>query len=142
MLHLACRCQVATVVHFLISHADLPVAVQDDYGRTPLHDALWTAQPPNFVVVDLVLRKCPDLLLVADVRGHLPLCYAPAPAAAVWLQHFGRHLERYLPAASSSSSSWRALSESSESSGPDLSDCTAAATLQGSTLGLGNAPKF
>eukprot|EP00977_Amphora_coffeiformis_P011970 scaffold2919_cov161-Amphora_coffeaeformis.AAC.7 len=75
LLHVACRCQSLPVVEVLISEAGIPVHVCDMYGRTPLHDSTWVGRP-NFHIADLILEKCPDLLLIKDQRGHTPLCYA------------------------------------------------------------------
>ena len=96
VLHLACRKQLVSVVDFLLNVAGVPVRVCDDYGRTPMHDACWTSEP-NFEVVDLILEKCPDLLLVKDKRGHTPLFYARREHWAKWLRHLGRNISRALP---------------------------------------------
>lgn len=74
LLHMACRRGMLDVVKFLINEAQVPFAVRDDYGRSPLHDACWTPSP-NFELVEFILRKCPDLLYISDCRGHTPLSY-------------------------------------------------------------------
>lgn len=76
LIHMACRRGDVDVVKFLIYDAHVSVDVRDDFGRTPLHDACWTATP-NFDVME-VLLKCapPELLLAEDVRGHSPFHYA------------------------------------------------------------------
>ena len=74
ILHLACRKGYYDVVDFLVNEADVPVWVKDDFGRTPLSDACWTIEP-NFELMDVLLAKAPDLLLVSDARGHTPLAY-------------------------------------------------------------------
>ena len=96
LLHVACRCQSLPVVDFLISEAGVPVHVCDMYGRTPLHDSMWVGRP-NFHIADLILGKCPDLLLIKDQRGHTPLCYAREEHWMHWLQHLGRNMEQNLP---------------------------------------------
>ena len=96
VLHLACRKQLFAVVDFLLNEAHVPAEVVDDYGRTPLHDACWTSEP-NFDVVDLILDKCPDLLLVKDKRGHTPLFYARKEHWGNWLRHLGRNILKALP---------------------------------------------
>lgn len=96
LLHLACRKQLFTVVDFLLNEADVPAEVCDDFGRTPLHDSCWTTEP-NFDVVDLILEKCPDLLLVKDKRGHTPLFYARREHWGKWLRHLGRNITKVLP---------------------------------------------
>lgn len=96
VLHLACRKQLVSVVDFLLNVAHVPVQVCDDYGRTPMHDACWTSEP-NFQVVDLILDKCPDLLLVKDKRGHTPLFYARREHWGNWLRHLGKNISHILP---------------------------------------------
>lgn len=75
LLHLACRKGLVSVVKFLVDEADVPLNVRDDMGRSPLHDAFWCPEA-NFDLVDVILKKCPDLLLISDKRGHPPLSYA------------------------------------------------------------------
>jgi hypothetical protein len=62
-------------------NCDASLLAQDDYGRNPLHDACWSAEP-QFELVRLIIEKHPELLCVGDVRGHTPLNY-------VRRQHWG-----------------------------------------------------
>jgi hypothetical protein len=75
LLHMACRRGYTDVVRFLIEEADVTLRVKDDFGRTPLHDACWSANP-NFDLMELIIEHDPDLLLIEDVRGHSPFSYA------------------------------------------------------------------
>lgn len=75
LLHMACRRGYTDVVRFLIKEADVSLRVKDDFGRTPLHDACWSADP-NFDLMELIIEHDPDLLLIEDVRGHSPFSYA------------------------------------------------------------------
>lgn len=86
LLHLAARKRLDRVVQFLIKEAKAPVNVVDDFGRTVLHDACWTAEP-CFATVDLILQECPDLLLITDKRGHTPLFYARQEHWSLWMEH-------------------------------------------------------
>jgi hypothetical protein len=74
IISLACRHGNSDVVDFLINEAGVKINIQDDFGRTPLHDAFW-ARSPNFTLVELLLKECSDLLLVEDKRGSAPLGY-------------------------------------------------------------------
>lgn len=75
LVHMACRRGYTDVVRFLIKEADVTLRVKDDFGRTPLHDACWSANP-NFDLMDLIINHDPDLLLIEDIRGHSPFSYA------------------------------------------------------------------
>ena len=73
VVHMACRRSTYEVVDFILSHiADL--RLMDDYGRCPLHDACWRADP-DFNIVSLILSYDVSLLLVKDCRGFTPLKY-------------------------------------------------------------------
>lgn len=85
LIHLACRRGYVDMVKFLIQEAGVSLRVCDDYGRTPLHDACWTTQP-NVELMELLLSKCPDLLLVSDKRGHCPFDYARAENHGTWVK--------------------------------------------------------
>jgi hypothetical protein len=96
LLHLACRKQRIDVVDFLLNEADICAAVCDDYGRTPLHDACWTPTP-NFPLVDIILKKCPDLLFIKDKRGHTPLFYARQNHWEMWIRHLENKVSSLVP---------------------------------------------
>ena len=55
LLNIACRRSNTKIVKFLLEEAKVSVFLRDDTGRTPLHDACWTATP-NFEIVDLLLN--------------------------------------------------------------------------------------
>ena len=86
LLHLASRKAMVPVIDFLVHEANVPVAVVDDMGRTPLHDAFWTPEP-NFELIDLLVSKCPDLLFVKDKRGHTPLSFTRKSHWAKWSEY-------------------------------------------------------
>jgi len=75
LVHMACRRGMTDVVRFLILEAKVSLRVKDDYGRTPLHDACWSAEP-NFELMDFLIEQEADLLLIEDKRGHFPFSYA------------------------------------------------------------------
>jgi Ankyrin repeats (3 copies) len=83
LLHMACRKGMLQVTTFIVKEAEVPLAVCDDYGRTPLHDACW-AHETNFPLVDLILTECPDLLYIQDKRGNTPLSYLRKDKWAAW----------------------------------------------------------
>lgn len=87
ILHLACRKGSLDVVKLLVGSevdgCDCSLLVRDDYGRTVLHDACWTVNPP-WELIKLILKKAPVLWRVSDVRGHLALQYVPKTAWPQW----------------------------------------------------------
>eukprot|EP00538_Stauroneis_constricta_P006811 CAMPEP_0119551904 /NCGR_PEP_ID=MMETSP1352-20130426/5033_1 /TAXON_ID=265584 /ORGANISM="Stauroneis constricta, Strain CCMP1120" /LENGTH=434 /DNA_ID=CAMNT_0007598029 /DNA_START=406 /DNA_END=1710 /DNA_ORIENTATION=+ len=87
IIHIACRRGHIHILQHLITTVQSKIRIQDDYGRTPLHDAAWT-ETPNFELVSLLLRHCPDLLFVRDQRGYLAVSYIPHCARTAWIQFF------------------------------------------------------
>lgn len=84
LLHLACRKGSFGVVELMVGPScDCSLLVRDDYGRTVLHDACWTVNPP-WDLIKLILKKAPHLWRVSDVRGHLALQYVPKTAWPQW----------------------------------------------------------
>ena len=83
ILHMACRRGFEDVVRFLVYEANVEVAITDDYGRTPLHDAFWAAEP-NFDLVEILVQTAPQLLFLRDKRNHTPLQYARRMHWADW----------------------------------------------------------
>ena len=86
LLHGACRRGQTSIVKFLVEEVKVDIlSVRDDYRRTVLHDAFWTAEP-NFEIVEVLLKKAPELLLLQDVRGYTPLDYVPTESYSTWLR--------------------------------------------------------
>jgi ankyrin repeat protein len=96
VVHIACRRGSTEIVRFLLEVAGVSVRLRDDYGRTPLHDALWT-QKPEFDCVEIILRACPDLLLVTDKRGFTPLSYVRRDHWVAWCAFLESHQDLVLP---------------------------------------------
>ena len=97
LLHMACRKGMLQVASFLVNEANVPFAVKDDYGRTPLSDACW-AHTTNFELVDLILSQCPDLLYIKDKRGNTPLSYLKQDKWAAWNKYLqSKPAEFFLP---------------------------------------------
>jgi len=82
---MACRRGFTEIARFLIHEAGVSVRVADDFGRTPLHDALWN-RDPKFELVHLLIEEDPDLLLVCDKRGSTPFAYARREHWQSWRQ--------------------------------------------------------
>jgi len=87
VLHMACRRGFLKVVRFLLEEAHVHLCLRDDTGRTPLHDACWTATP-NLELVNYLVEKDCDLLLMKDKRGHLPFDYVRKKDWSLWLNQY------------------------------------------------------
>ncbi len=85
IIHLACRRGSSELVKFLVNEGGASLRVSDDFGRTPLHDACWKKEP-EFELIDFILDSQPELLLIADKRGHLPIDYARTHHWGLWIQ--------------------------------------------------------
>lgn len=90
IVHMACRRGSERVLKFLLEEAQVSIRLRDDYGRTPLHDACWT-QEPAFGVMAMLIKQCPDLLLMSDKRGHTPLSYARRDHWGSWCEFLKKH---------------------------------------------------
>ena len=90
IVHMACRQSSAEVLECLMTLGKVSIRVCCDSGRTPLHDACWTTDP-NFDIILLLLKECPDLLRIQDKRGFTPLSYVPCGQWARW----GNFLEEH-----------------------------------------------
>ena len=88
-VHTASRHGAAQVLALLFHEANASPRVVCDAGRTPLHDACWTAIPPThgMEAVGVLLDACPDLLYVTDSRGWTPLAYVPREHWEAWNQY-------------------------------------------------------
>lgn len=83
IVHMACRKGSLPVIRFLLGEANVSLRVRDDFGRTPIHDACWASRP-SFEAIQMLIRKEPDLLLLADRRGNTPLSYVRMEKWGVW----------------------------------------------------------
>lgn len=104
LIHMACRRGHMEMVRFLIDELKAPLLVKDDFGRTPLHDTFWTPQP-HYELVKYIISKKPELLCVPDVRGHLPLNYAPKRHWNDWNTFFQKHHMMLRPTTTTETSS-------------------------------------
>lgn len=98
VVHLATRRGSTPVLRFLLAHGG-SLRICDDYGKTPLHDAFWTAEP-RFDLVSMMLEIDWGLLRATDVRGATPLRYAKRGHWAGWCEFLDRvkdHLWPHLP---------------------------------------------
>ena len=104
LLHIACRRGYDDIARYLLDEAGVTPWVRDDFGRTPCHDACWTATP-NLALMDLLVRRCPEMLLMSDKRGSTPLDYVRKDNWDVWRQFLSERWDVICPRVGSSTCS-------------------------------------
>jgi hypothetical protein len=92
LLHLACRRGTIETVQFLVQV--VPTTIQDELGRTILHDVCWRPRPDPalFMVVFHAVPR--SFLLTPDARGHTCFDYCRKTEWPLWNAHLKEHLPR------------------------------------------------
>lgn len=72
------------------------IQVSDDYGRTPLHDACWAANP-SFETVQLIADKDIALFHMTDSRGAVPLSYVRREHWPLWIEFLESKKDEWWP---------------------------------------------
>lgn len=93
IIHLACRRSCVKVLEYLLCEMNLSPQLVCDYGRTPLHDALWNTKL-NVRILTLLMNKCPELLFVTDNRGSTPLSYTPRDQWTNVCRFLAQHIKK------------------------------------------------
>ena len=83
LIHTVSRCGKHQVLQVFIDNG-CSLQVSDDYGRTPLHDACWAAEPA-FETVELIMKADRRLFFMIDARSHLPLAYVRREHWDAWI---------------------------------------------------------
>jgi Ankyrin repeats (3 copies) len=96
LLHTVSRRGATEFLRIMLEEAKSTVQVADDYGRCPLHDCLWSAEP-CFDKVKLLLDRDVYLMQLADARGSLPLSYTRQEHWGVWNQFLDDIKDSYWP---------------------------------------------
>ncbi|CAM9595036.1 unnamed protein product, partial [Ascophyllum nodosum] len=95
IVHLATRRGSVAVLQFLLSHS-ASLRICDDYGKTPMHDAFWTAEP-RVDIVSMIMSIDWRLLRATDVRGATPLRYAKKRHWRMWCTFLDQVKDQYWP---------------------------------------------
>jgi Ankyrin repeats (3 copies) len=95
LVHMICRRGDEKLLQVMIQNG-CNVQVADDYGRTPLHDACWAANPA-FDTVEMLLERDLTLLQMTDCRGFLPLSYVRKDDWPAWIDFLDRKKHLYFP---------------------------------------------
>ena len=93
LLHMVCRRGDMALLEVMIE-AGTSLQIADDYGRTPLHDAFWAANPA-YDVVETILKRDAGLFFMKDKRGALPLSYAHKDHWVDWMKWFDGNIDRF-----------------------------------------------
>jgi ankyrin repeat protein len=94
LLHMACRRGDLKMVRFLLGEVKVRSNRCDDFGRNPLHDAMWTSTPHTEVMDVLMDHVDPSMLLAEDVRGNTPFAYARREHDAKWIEFLEQRKEK------------------------------------------------
>jgi ankyrin repeat protein len=94
-VHAAARRGHVHILRYLVEWGRVNMTVCCQQGRTPLHDATWSAQP-NFDVIRFLLEHNPEFLLLSDKRGFAPLDYAPKSSYGQWEAFLNQHRDYLL----------------------------------------------
>ena len=89
LISIACRRGMTDIVKYLVEEAKVSLFVRDDFLRTPLHDACWTAEP-NFEIVETLLKVAPELVVLRDSRGATPFDYIRANHSKPWIEFLAK----------------------------------------------------
>jgi hypothetical protein len=85
LVHMVSRRGDAKGLQILIDNG-CNLQVADDYGRTPLHDCCWAADPA-FDVAELIMAVDPRLFYMTDLRGSVPLSYVRKEHWPLWIDY-------------------------------------------------------
>ena len=94
ILHMSCRRGRIGALRYLLRVCPSGVLLTDDFGRTIMHDACWTATP-RFDVASTVLDADLRLLRCVDNRGSSPLKYVPQDQWPLWCAFFENRKDIY-----------------------------------------------
>ena len=102
-----CNQYSESVAHTVCRHGSKPMMdvllergcdfrTADDYGRSPLHDACWAAEPA-FQVVEEILKFDVRMFHMIDARGHCPLNYVRKEHYGDWIAFIEQNADKYWP---------------------------------------------
>eukprot|EP00977_Amphora_coffeiformis_P024980 scaffold17818_cov199-Amphora_coffeaeformis.AAC.4 len=95
IVHLACRSGFTEILKILLQYG-CKLQVCDDNGRTPLHEACWSADL-NFDVVEMIIKVDWQMLLVTDSRGFVPLSYVREQNYSAFTKFLVKTKNSFLP---------------------------------------------
>jgi hypothetical protein len=85
LVHMVSRRCDAKAPQIMVDKNGCNLSVADDYGRTPLHDCCWAADPA-FEVADISLAADPRMFDTTDSRGADPT-YVRKEHWPLWIEY-------------------------------------------------------
>lgn len=95
LIHMASRRGQTGCLNVLVEYG-ATVEIVDDYGRTPLHEAAWSAEP-NFEVVEVIMQEDIRMFNMLDGRNQTPLNYVRRDVWKPWKKFLKSKVETYWP---------------------------------------------
>ncbi|GAX22247.1 hypothetical protein FisN_19Lh317 [Fistulifera solaris] len=95
LLQIACRRGNVELLEIMLRHG-CSLQVADEFGRTPLHNALYAKQPA-FALVKRILQVDPHLINMADSRGHLAFDYVRKEHCDEWIAFLDKVVDEIWP---------------------------------------------
>lgn len=95
LVHMVCRRGDHEFLRMLLE-CGTSIQVSDDYGRTPLHDACWAAQP-SFETVGMIAAEDMTLFHMTDSRGAVPLSYVRREHWSLWIEFLESKKDEWWP---------------------------------------------
>ena len=95
LLHMVCRRGDSDLLEIMLEVGS-SVQIADDYGRTPLHDACWAAEP-SFKTVELVADRDITLFHMTDSRGAVPMSYVRREHWPQWIEFLESKKDTWWP---------------------------------------------
>jgi hypothetical protein len=95
LIHRVCRRGDYKLLSLLLEKGCC-LQIVDDYGRNPLHDAFWKADPSP-EVLSMILRTDKHLIRLMDVRGFVPLDYVRKEVYPDMIEFLKSKMDEHFP---------------------------------------------
>jgi hypothetical protein len=95
LIHRVCRRGDHKLLSLLLEKGCC-LQIADDYGRNPLHDAFWKADPSP-EVLSMILRTDKHLIRLMDVRGFVPLDYVRKEVYPDMIEFLKSKMDEHFP---------------------------------------------
>jgi len=97
LLNVCARRGTPEMLRYMLRQEGVSARTCCDYGRTPLHDAAWSADAKSLEMMKILIQECPDMLLILDKRGYMPLDYIPKERWPHCCSFLDKHKDMIMP---------------------------------------------